>query len=85
MVKPYRYLCTKDNPSNAHGKLPVVKGKVGDIVVDTLRDSGCSGVVVIRSLVKDDELTGETHLCILIYGTNRKVPLALVNIEWRGR
>ena len=32
--------------SRARSKMPVVKRKIGDRIVDVLRDSGCSGNVV---------------------------------------
>lgn len=42
--------------------LPVVEGYVGRSPVKVLRDSGCNGVVVRRSLVPEDQLTGKTSL-----------------------
>ena len=39
---------------------PVTKGMVGKHMVDTLRDTGCSGVIVRRELVDDRQLTGDT-------------------------
>ena len=32
--------------SRTRGKMPVVKGKIGDKTVDVLRYTGCSGIVV---------------------------------------
>ena len=61
--------------------LPMFKGKVGDLMVDTLRDSGCTGVVVQSSLVKPEQLTGKVHLCILIDGTVKKVPMAKIHVD----
>ena len=61
--------------------LPVFKGKVGDTMVDTLRDSGCTGVVVQSSLIKPEQLTGKVHLCILIDGTVKKVPMANIQVD----
>ena len=35
------------------GKMLVVKGKIGDKTVDVIRDTGCSGIVVKKELVRD--------------------------------
>lgn len=48
--------------------------------VDVLRDTGCATVVVKRQLVPDDKLTGQVMSCILIDGTVRRIPVALVDI-----
>ena len=52
----------------AENRMPVVKGKVGNTSVNVLRDTGCSGIVVKKELVAEDQYTGE---CNHIYGTNR--------------
>ena len=39
--------------------MPVVKGRVGEKTVDVLRDTGCSGVVVKKDLVGEDQFTGD--------------------------
>ena len=61
--------------------MPVTSGKVGDRTVSVLRDSGCSGVVIKRNLVPDDRLTGKVKTCILIDGTVRQVPVAIVTVS----
>ena len=61
--------------------MPVLKGKVGSKMVDTLRDTGCSGVVVKRSLVDQQQLTGKMHLCVLVDGTVKRVPTARINLD----
>ena len=60
---------------------PVVKGKVGDVIVKTLGDSGCSGVVVQANLIKAEQYTGKVHLSVLIDGTVKKVPMARVHVD----
>ena len=45
---------TKDN------KMPVVKGWIGDTAVETLRHTGCSGIVVKKNFVRHDQYTGKT-------------------------
>ena len=40
-------------------KLQLVNGKVGERCVEVLRDTGCTGVLIKRDLVNQQELTGE--------------------------
>lgn len=61
--------------------MPVQDGMLGGHKVSVLRDSGCSTVVVKRSLVKDDQLTGAEETCVLIDGTVRRVPVAEIEID----
>ncbi|XP_062575090.1 uncharacterized protein LOC134236976 [Saccostrea cucullata] len=49
--------------------------------VKVLRDSGCSGIVVKRDLVKDTELTGKVQKCVLIDGTVRQVEEAVIDVD----
>lgn len=62
-------------------KMPVRKGFIGNREVSVLRDSGCSTVVIRRSLVGDEHLTGNVRKCILLDGTVREVPEALVCVD----
>lgn len=62
-------------------RMPVSQGKVNGHVVTLLRDTGCSGVVIKRDLVSDDQLNGKTQLCILIDGTKLTAPVANVFID----
>ena len=39
------------------GKMPVREGKVDDRVVQTLRDTECSGILMKQELVKPDQYT----------------------------
>ena len=61
--------------------MPVVKGRVGEKSVDVLRDSGCSGIVVKRNLVSEDQFTGDFNVMVLIDNTARKVPIAKIDID----
>jgi hypothetical protein len=61
--------------------MPVTKGLVGDTMVDMLRDTGCSGVVVSRSMINDDQLLNKTERCMLIDGSILKVPMAQIDID----
>ena len=49
-------------PSN----LPIMQGCVGETPVSILRDTGCSGIVAKRDLVRDDQLTGEKRILVMI-------------------
>ncbi|XP_041452935.1 uncharacterized protein LOC121406002 isoform X3 [Lytechinus variegatus] len=62
-------------------EMPVVAGFVGKQQVKVLRDSGCSGVIIRRGLVHEDQLTGEIRVCVLIDHTVRKMPVARVHID----
>ena len=46
-----------------------------------LRDTGCSTVVVRRSLVKNDQYTGREKICYLIDGTVRRTPVVEVKVD----
>jgi hypothetical protein len=61
--------------------MPVTDGYVGSEKVSVLRDSGCSGVVVKKNLVKQSDMTGKIQHCVLIDGTVRKVPVARVSVD----
>ena len=61
--------------------LPVSAGFVEDKPVSVLRDSGCTGIVVRRSLVPDENMTGESHICKLADNSEISVPKAIVTID----
>ena len=61
--------------------MPVVKGKVGDKTVDVLRDTGCSGIVVKKELVSEEQYTGDFNCMLLIDNTVRKVPIARITVD----
>ena len=44
--------------------MPVTSGFVEGKPVSVLRDTGCSGIVIRRSKVSDQNLTGNTQVCI---------------------
>ena len=62
-------------------KIPVVKGRVGEKTVDVLRDTGCSGVVVKKDLVGEDQFPGGFKVMWLIDNTARKVPIARIYVD----
>ena len=73
--------CDKHRDTSPAVNMPVAEGYINNTKVQVLRDSGCSSVAVRRSLVLDNQLTGQVHLCVLIDGTVRKFPIALVKVD----
>ena len=67
--------------SGARSKMPVVKGKIGDKTVNVLRDTGCSGIVVKKDLVSEEQFTGDFNCMLLIDNTVRKVPIAQITVD----
>ena len=67
--------------SGARGKMPVVKGKIGDKTVNVLRDTGCSGIVVKKELVAEEQYTGDFSCMLLIDNSVRKVPIARITVD----
>jgi len=61
--------------------MPVSEGLLESQPVKVLRDSGCTTVVVRRSLVPEDKLTGQEERCVLIDGTVRHTPVAQIYLE----
>jgi len=66
--------------SLAGARMPVIKSKVGNTSVNVLRDTGCSGIVVKKELVAEDQYTGDYNHMVFIDSTVRKVPVA--RIQW---
>jgi len=62
-------------------QMPVVDGIVKGKLVTVLRDTGCSTVVVRRSLIPDEKLTGLEERCILIDGSIRQTPVARIEVD----
>ena len=67
--------------TGVRSKMPVVKGRVGEKTVDVLRDTGCSGVVVKKDLVGENQFTGDFNVMLLIDNTARKVPIARIYVD----
>ena len=61
--------------------MPVVKGRVGEKTVDVLRDTGCSGVVVKKDIIGEDQFTGDFIVMLRIDNTARKVPIEFMLIR----
>ncbi len=63
------------------GTMPICPGQVEGKTVNVLRDTGCSGVIVRKSLVSDDCLTNETQTCVMADSRVSIVPVAWVTID----
>ena len=53
-------------------KMPILLGKIGDKTVITLRDTGCSGAVVKKKFVKENQYTGKDGYMLLADNSLRK-------------
>ena len=62
-------------------EMPIVEGRVGNTKVETLRDTGCSGVIIKQQFVREDQYTGEYGFIQLVDNTVRRVPIARVEID----
>ncbi len=61
--------------------MPTSSGRLGNISVSVLRDTGCSGVVVKHALIDSKSLNGKTQVCVLADGNKVEVPMADLYID----
>jgi len=61
--------------------MPVTDGLLENQPVRVLRDTGCSAVIVRRSLVSKTKLTGQEAQCVLIDGSIRRAPVVEVSLD----
>jgi len=61
--------------------MPVVRGCIGYRTITLLRETGCSGVVVRKSLVSEEQMTGKTQKCVLADGTVVQVGVAKLDVD----
>ena len=63
-------------------RLPTAQGTVNEEKnVIALRDTGCTGCVIRRSLISDDQLIGKESDVTLIDETTQRYPLAVIDID----
>ena len=67
--------------SGVQSLMPVLQGKMAGKVVDVLRDTGSSGVVVKKGLVPEECFSGQMQMIRLADGSVMRVPLAEVEID----
>ena len=70
--------CSRDHVVR---QMPVTMGLIRSKQISVLRDSGCSGAVVKEDLVQSNQLTGEHSTCVLIDGTMRTLPVAVLDVD----
>ncbi|XP_065939102.1 uncharacterized protein [Magallana gigas] len=73
--------CVGDSVAFCETELPVVEGCVGNKLVTVLRDTGCSGAVIRRELVNDDQLTGTSQRCKLADGRIIDSDVARIDVD----
>ena len=62
-------------------RMPICEGLLNNRKVQVLRDTGCSSAAVKMSLVNKHQLTGNDVTCTLIDGTQRRFPLARIQVN----
>ena len=67
--------------SSICGNMPVSSGYVEGNLVTVLRDTGCSGIVVRRSKILDQNLTEKFQPCLLANGSTINAPIARITID----
>ena len=68
--------------SNENRKcMPLATGKVGENVVEVLRDTGCNGVIVRRELVKEEDFTNSMSYVMAIDQTLKEAPIAEIKVN----
>ena len=75
---------TKVSSSCNHGRqaMPISAGYVEGKPVTVLRDTGCSGIVVRKSMVSEDRIIrNKIQTCILADGSTIRVPVATVFVD----
>ena len=74
----------KDSKGTCHfprSRLPTAIGTVNGKEIRVLRDTGCTGVVVRRSLVSDGQMLNKQSGVTLINNYNQRCPMARINID----
>ena len=74
----------KDSKGSCHfprSRLPTAIGTVNGKEIRVLRDTGCTGVVVRRSLVSDGQMLNKQSGMTLINNYKQRCPMARINID----
>ena len=83
-INNYRENPHKDSKGDCYflkSRLPTAAGTVNGKEVRVLRDLGCTGVVVRRDLVSDEQIIGKELDVTLINESNQKYPVARISVE----
>ena len=74
----------KDSKGTCHfprSRLPTAIGTVNGKEIRVLRDTGCTGVVVRRSLVSDGQMLNKQSGVALINNYKQRCPMARINVD----
>ena len=63
------------------GSLKTVTGRIGNKVVNVLRDTGCNTLCVDKKFVANNQMTGEYVRCKLVDGTAKMIQTAIVDLD----
>ena len=63
--------------------MPVVEGRISGRTgnVSVLRDTGCSGGIIRRSMCSEDSFTEETRTCVMINGDTFTAPVVNIMVD----
>ena len=63
--------------------MPVVEGRISGRTanVSVLRDTGCSGGIISKSMCSEDSFTGETRTCVMINGDTFTAPVVNIMVD----
>ena len=69
--------------SDQHKGMVVAVGQVSgrQVLVEVLRDSGCSTMVIRKDLCDTDDFTGETRGCVMMDGRLIEVPVVTKTVD----
>ena len=81
MVKKLLCSACAEPLSGARSRMPVVKGQVAGKSLNVLRDTGCSGIIVKKNLVNEEQYTGDYSFMLMINNTVKKVPIACITVD----
>ena len=68
--------------SHSPPNLPVVQGRLNESPVNVLRDTGCSGVVLRRDLIRTDQFTGKMKILAMINRSAIYVPVTRCSVDF---
>ena len=72
---------TAAEPTTITIKMLVVRGKIGCMSVDVLRDTGCSGVIVKQTFVDKGEYLNKHGHLQMVHNSLKKVSIARVDFD----
>ena len=57
---------TSSQMTSCSDTIKTVQGMLGQKIVNVLRDTGCTGVIVKQLLVPESAFTGNSHTCMMV-------------------